>query len=75
LTKFREWWATPRSSLITHRTLKWLWVFPGIPISLVLRQSIPYLVFLSVYAIIVGHWGGEQAAEAEVKVDESTPSE
>ena len=71
MTKFREWWATPQSSLITHRVLKWLWVFPGIPIALLLRDSVPFLVFLSIYAIIVGHWGGEQAAEAECKVEEN----
>ncbi len=46
-----------------HRVFKWVWVFPGIPISFLLRASIPWLVFMSVYAIIVGHWGAEEAAE------------
>ena len=45
-----------------HRWIKWLWIFPGIPISFLLRQSVPYVVFLSVYAIIVGHWSAEEAA-------------
>lgn len=46
-----------------HRRLKWLWVFPGIPISIVLRESIAYLTFLSVYAIIASHWAAEEAAD------------
>ena len=37
---------------------KWLfsaWIFPGIPISIVLRNSVAWVVFLSVYAIVVAH--------------------
>lgn len=49
-----------------HRIIKWLWIFPGIPISFLLRQSVEYLVFLSVYAIITGHWSAEEAADDEV---------
>lgn len=48
-----------------HRVLKWLWVFPGIPISYFLKQSIAYLTFLSVYAIIASHWAAEEAAPDE----------
>lgn len=38
-----------------------LWIFPGLPLSFWLRNSVPWLVFLSVYAIIVGHWSGWSA--------------
>jgi hypothetical protein len=31
---------------------------------MILRESVPYLVGISVYAVIVGHWGGEEAAMA-----------
>lgn len=71
MDRFRAWWGTARSSLITHRRLKWFWIFPGIPISLLLRKSIEYLVFLSVYAIITGHWSAEEAAKTEVKAEEA----
>jgi hypothetical protein len=40
----------------------------GIPVSYWLRQSVPWLVFLSVYAIIVGHasgWSAERPTEIE----------
>ena len=38
-----------------NKWLFWLWVFPGIPISILLRNSVAWIVFLSVYAIIVAH--------------------
>jgi hypothetical protein len=45
-----------------------LWIVPGIPVSYFLRYSVPWLVFLSVYAIIVGHgsgWSAERPSEIE----------
>jgi hypothetical protein len=51
-----------------HLTLMLLWIVPGLPISYYLRQSVPWLVFLSVYAIIVGHasgWSAERPTEIE----------
>ena len=51
-----------------HLLLLILWTVVGIPVSLLLRNSIPWLVFLSVYAIIVGHasaWSAERPTEVE----------
>jgi hypothetical protein len=45
-----------------------VWTVVGIPVSYWLRQSVPWLVFLSVYAIIVGHasgWSAERPTEIE----------
>jgi hypothetical protein len=50
--------------------MKWIWVCPGIPISFVLRESVPWLVFMSVYAIIVSHWSAEQSGIVEKKQEE-----
>lgn len=69
MRRWRSWWATARSSVITHRVLKWLWIMPGIPVAFLLRQSLPFVVFMSVYAIIVGHWSAEEAAKAEEKAE------
>jgi hypothetical protein len=44
-----------------HLALLTLWVLVGIPVSYALRTSITWLVFLSVYAIVVGHWSGFSA--------------
>ena len=38
-----------------------LWIFPGLPVSWYLRASVPWVVFLSVYAIIVSHLTGWRA--------------
>jgi VanZ family protein len=38
-----------------------LWIFPGLPISFALRNSVPWIVFLSVYAIIATHNAGWRA--------------
>lgn len=46
-----------------HRWLKWLWVCPGLPITFVLRESVPWLAFMSIYAIITSHWAAEEAAD------------
>jgi len=40
---------------VMNKWLFWLWIFPGIPISIYLRNSVAWVVFLSVYAIIVAH--------------------
>jgi len=55
---------------VLNKWLFWLWVFPGIPISIVLRNSVAWVVFLSVYAIIVAHlieWRQEDEAEKQAK--------
>lgn len=51
-----------------HLSLLIVWAVVGLPVSYVLRQSLPWLVFLSVYAIIVGHasgWSAERPSELE----------
>jgi hypothetical protein len=53
-----------------HLTLMLLWTVVGIPISYLLKESVPWLVFLSVYAIIVGHWSG-WSAERPSEVEEA----
>lgn len=51
-----------------HLVLLVVWTLVGIPVSYLLRSSVPWLVFLSVYAIIVGHasgWSAERPTEIE----------
>lgn len=52
---------SPSTGRRLHLALMGLWIIPGLPVSYLLRQSVPWLVFLSVYAIIVGHWSGWSA--------------
>ena len=65
----REWWSTARSSLITHRVLKWMWI-GLLPVSYLLRSSLIWIVGMSHYAILVGHWSAEEAAKTEVRAEE-----
>jgi hypothetical protein len=44
-----------------------LWIFPGIPISIYLKESVAYLVFLSVYTIVMSHLISYQESKAEEK--------
>jgi hypothetical protein len=60
---------SPSAGRKVHLFLMFLWTFAGIPISIWLRYSVPWLVFLSVYAIIVGHWSGWSAERPSETVD------
>lgn len=45
-----------------------MWIFTiQIPIALLtdLKDSVPYLVFLSLWALVSAHWGAWQATRAE----------
>jgi len=53
---------------VLNKWLFWLWVFPGIPVSIYLRNSIAWVVFLSVYAIVVAHlieWRQEDESQVQ----------
>lgn len=52
-----------------HKALTILWLAAALPICLLLARSVPFLVFVSVYAVVCGHWSSWQAARAEVSVD------
>jgi len=42
----------------------------AVPSALWWKQSLPYLVFLSVYAVVTGHWASWQAARVEVRQEQ-----
>lgn len=41
-------------------TIAWLLATPFVV--LLLRESVPFLVFISVYAVVIGHWSAYEAA-------------
>lgn len=43
------------------------WVLMAIPSALFWNSSVSYLVALSVYAVVTGHWSSWQAARVEVR--------
>lgn len=59
-----------RTARRLRRLHKWLtigWLAAAVPIMLIrgLRESVPLLVFISVYANVAGHWAAWQAARIE----------
>ena len=54
-------------------TIFWLIMVP--PSVIFFKESIEYLVYLSVYAAIMGHFSSWQAARVEVKQDEAKERE
>lgn len=44
-----------------------IWLIAALPICLFLSESVPFLVFISVYAVVTGHLSAWQASRVEVK--------
>lgn len=53
-----------------HLGLMWGWTATILPTLLWWRESILWVAFMSLYAIVVGHWGAYQAARAESQAEE-----
>lgn len=56
-----------------HAVLTVAWLLLAVPSMLWWRNSIAYLVFLSVYAIVASHWACWQAARAEETARDDSP--
>ncbi|WP_454199566.1 hypothetical protein [Nocardia sp. Marseille-Q1738] len=54
--------VSPKTQIIVHATLLTLFVILIPPTVLLWSESIPYIAYLSVYAIIASHWTGLVAA-------------
>jgi hypothetical protein len=48
-----------------HLILLWVWLVLAVPSVTLWRNSVPYLVWVSVYAIVATHWAGYEGAKAE----------
>jgi hypothetical protein len=67
-------WASIQGDPVFMRKVNgWLtvgWLVAAIPICLFLANSVPFLVFISVYAVVTGHLASWQAARVEVVQDQ-----
>ena len=61
----------PTTMRLLHGWLTVVWFVAAIPICIYLYDSVPFLVFVSVYAVVTGHWSSWQAARVEEKQDEA----
>jgi hypothetical protein len=62
-------WASiqgdPRTMRILHGWLTVIWFVLAFPIMYFWSENIKFLVFVSVYAVVTGHWSSWQAARVE----------
>lgn len=61
-----RWAADPRMLRHFHAVAAWFFAVQ-IPVALFtgLKDSVPYLVFLSLWALVAAHWSAWQATRAE----------
>ncbi len=51
--------------------LFFVWLIPGAILSWLMRSSVPWVTFMSWYAIVVSHWAAYQAGKAAREVKAS----
>lgn len=59
----------PRTVKKIHGWLAVFWFVAAFPIMFFLSSSIPFVVFISVYAIVASHWSGWDASGAELEIE------
>lgn len=64
--------SDPRTMRILHGWLTLIWFVAAFPIMYFWSENIKFLVFVSVYAVVTGHWSSWQAARVEEKQDDAT---
>lgn len=70
--KFIEFLNSAEVLKTVHATLAVFWVIM-VPVALLtgLKNSVPFLVGISIYALIIGHWDGWQSTRVEVAQEEA----
>lgn len=70
--KTPDWLQDPRKARHFHAAATILWI-AMIPVAIftALKYSVPFLVFLSLWALVGSHWGAWQAVRAEENADNS----
>jgi hypothetical protein len=47
-----------------------VWLIVSLPLAVAYGSSVIFVTFLSLYAVVTGHWSAWQAARVEVRQDE-----
>lgn len=61
----KSWLVDPAKFRSINGWLTVIWFILAFPICVFLSQSVPFLVFISVYAVVTGHLATWQAARVE----------
>jgi hypothetical protein len=70
-----DWLADPVATRRFHGWATIIWLAASVPICILLANSLAFVVWVSVYAVVVAHWSSWQAARAEVKADDGLPDD
>jgi hypothetical protein len=66
----KKWWnKLVQNAELMRKANGWLtivWFMAAIPICIFLANSVPFLVFISVYAVVTGHLSTWQSGNVEV---------
>lgn len=75
-TFLKNFWDKFQNDPVFMRKLNgWLaiiWFVAAFPICIFLSTSVPFLVFISVYAVVTGHWSTWQASRVEVRQEDES---
>lgn len=64
-----SWMTQPENTVRIHLTFGLLWLIVGTPITVLwLANSVAFIAWMSLYAIVVAHWSGLQGALADLRV-------
>lgn len=65
------WITDPSNAVLVHFVFACCWLIPGSVVTLVwLANSVAFVAWMSLYAIVIGHWSGLQASLADLRVKE-----
>lgn len=71
----RRWLIEPEYTARLHIWSGSLWFLIGTPVTLLwLSNSVAFVAWMSLYAIVIGHWSSFQAAMAEKRIKKNESS-
>lgn len=59
-----KWMTSPKLTKKVHLYLALFWFIAGFPVMIWFSESVPILIFVSFYAIVVSHIGAAEASNA-----------
>jgi hypothetical protein len=65
-----EFDLTPRQQRLIHWRLTVIWFVASFPLAIAFGSLVVLVTWLSLYAIVVGHWSAVQAARTEERQEE-----
>lgn len=68
-SRLEKYLNDPIKAKKVHKWLAIFWLAASIPICIFLSTSVPFLVFISVYAVVASHWAGWDAAGGELEIE------